>query len=716
MDFVGAVVLRRADRLPVSGCPTVAASLAFVALAARTGFPAVAVTRIEALTGRERGIVIRLAGPARRAAVRSLPPTARKPPRVVVDVPDGAFVSTVIGRLPGFPVRGVRTRRHRGVARIVVDLDRPTPFTVRRARAAVAVVFEAPGAESPPRREAPPAVPRVSPPPEPAIRDEERPTGFTGQPRRAPFAGEDLVPLPDRWRVGWPEHDRLPGAPHEHPYARGHWWDPYQLNVLKGDYPIVGQDTFVAVTARSDTVVEGRRLPIPSDVSSARAASERFFGRGELLTVDQNFILSLALFRGDAAFKPRDWEMRVTPVFNVNHAAARENGVVNIDPRRGTDRLDGHVALEELLGDYKIADVGPYYDTVNVRAGIQGFTSDFRGFLFTDFSPGVKLSGNLHANRTQWSVAYFRELEKDTNSGLNRAFADRGQDVAVANLTRQDFVFPGYATQLSLTYDDDHGRRHYDENGFLVRPADVGTPRVHTVRVGYVGWTGEGHIDRFNVSHAFFWALGRDDFNPIAGRDVRVNAQMAALELSYDRDWLRFKGSAFFASGDDDPTDGTAHGFDAILDAPDFAGGSFSFWQRQGIKLTGTNVNLVNRFSLLPTLRSSKEEGQQNFVNPGVLIGNVGVAGRLTPKLSFDANVNYVRFVETAPLELLLLQRRVRHDVGLDYGVGVRWRPLLIDNVIAVFGVAGFTPFGGFQDVYTARTLWQVFGALTLTY
>src|SRR5581483_10695128 len=82
----------------------------------------------------------------------------------------------------------------------------------------------------------------------------------------------------------------------------------------------------------------------------------------------------------------------------------------------------------------------------------------------------VKLSGNLHANRTQWSVAYFRELEKDTNSGLNRAFADRGQDVAVANLTRQDFVFPGYATQLSLTYDDDHGRRHYDENGFLVRP------------------------------------------------------------------------------------------------------------------------------------------------------------------------------------------------------------------------------------------------------
>jgi len=63
---------------------------------------------------------------------------------------------------------------------------------------------------------------------------------------------------------------------------------------------------------------------------------------------------------------------------------------------------------------------------------------------------------------------------------------------------------------------------------------------------------------------------------------------MAALEVSYDRDWLRFKSSFFWASGTVIPRGRTARGFDAIVDNPLFAGGPFSFWQRQGIKLTGT--------------------------------------------------------------------------------------------------------------------------------
>ena len=43
------------------------------------------------------------------------------------------------------------------------------------------------------------------------------------------------------------------------------------------------------------------------------------------------------------------------------------------------------------------------------------------------------------------------------------------------------------------------------------------------------------------------WALGEDELNGLAGRRVDVNAQMAAAELSYDRDWLRFKLSGFWA-------------------------------------------------------------------------------------------------------------------------------------------------------------------------
>ncbi len=74
----------------------------------------------------------------------------------------------------------------------------------------------------------------------------------------------------------------------------------------------------------------------------------------------------------------------------------------------------------------------------------------------------------------------------------------------------------------------------------------------------YLGWTSEGHIGLLNVSHAIYEALGHDTSNPIAGREVNINAQMAFLELSVDRDWMRYQTSVFYSSGDRDPRDGTA--------------------------------------------------------------------------------------------------------------------------------------------------------------
>ncbi len=570
-----------------------------------------------------------------------------------------------------------------------------------------------------PRRRPLPSPPEPPPAvePGPPVENTEEPTGYTGPP--APpetFPAEEEVDSRNRWRVGLPFYNRQPDNIHEAPLVRGQWWDPYDQNVLKGDYPVFGtQNTFFAFTLRSDTLLEGRRLPTPSDVSSARPGSYQFFGNGSSLLFNQNFPLTVELFEGNAGFRPRQWELRATPVFNVNYLSAREQGVVNINPAHGTTRLDGHVAMQELFGDYELATVGPYFDTINVRGGIQGFSSDFRGFLFVDHPAGLKLSGTYGANRTQWNVAYFRPLDKDTNTGLN-SFHDRDQNVAIGTLTRQDFLFPGYFAELIGAFDRDNASKRFDSNGFLVRPAAIGDAAPHQITVGYLGWTGDGHIDRIGVSHAFFQAIGRDDRNPIAGRATDVNAQMAALEVSYDRDWLRPKASFFWSSGDGKPTDGTARGFDSILDDPLFVGGPTSFWDRQGIKLTGTNVNLTNRFSLLPNLRPSNIQGQQNFVNPGIFIFNVGLFGRLTPKLAFEANVNYLRFQEPAPLKLVLLQHQIGHSVGIDYSIAFTYRPLLIDNIILVAGLAGLTPLDGFRDIYTAQTLFQGFLNVILTY
>src|SRR5207248_6315595 len=115
-----------------------------------------------------------------------------------------------------------------------------------------------------------------------------------------------------------------------------------------------------------------------------------------------------------------------------------------------------------------------------------------------------------------------------------------------------------------------------------------------------------------NLSTAFYQVLGTDSHNGLAGRDVFVNAQLAAAELSVDRDWLRFRTSFFFTSGDDKPTDGTARGFDSILDNNNFAGGQFSFFNTVGLPFTNTGTALDTPGSLIPSLRSSKIEGQAN--------------------------------------------------------------------------------------------------------
>jgi Carboxypeptidase regulatory-like domain len=511
----------------------------------------------------------------------------------------------------------------------------------------------------------------------------------------------------DRWRLEFPEYDRYGdrGARgRDIPFRKGRWYDPYNQSVLKGDYPIIGNKTFMVLSATSFSSLELRRAPTPSDVSSVDPLSAEFFGQPEALAASETLQFSFELFHGDTTFKPRDWAIKISPTFSVpNYLNARENGVVNIDVRRGTTRTDTQVSLEEAFGEVKLADLGANYDFVSLRAGIQPFVSDFRGFIYSDNNLGARVFGSLANNRYQYNLAFFSQLEKDTNSGLNR-FDLRHQDVYIANVYRQDFIRKGYTIQASLHFNDDRRSRKYDRNGFLVRPALIGDIRPHAIKVGYLGISGDGHLGRLNLTHSFYHVLGTDDRNPIAGRSVRVRSNMAAIEASVDRDYLRFRGSMFWAEGDANPTDGTATGFDAIFDDPNFAGGQFSFWNRQGIRLTQTGVGLVQPNSLLPSLRSSKIEGQANFVNPGIFIYNAGVDVEVTQRLKAVLNVNYLRFHRTQSLEYVLFQNNIRHDIGFDYSLGIAYRPFLINNVTLTFGAATLQTGRGFRDIYTDRS------------
>lgn len=519
--------------------------------------------------------------------------------------------------------------------------------------------------------------------------------------------------MPDRWKLPTPNYRRYAGDPQSQ-FVLGHWWDPFNRNMLKGDYPINGRQTFFTFTGDSITALDSRRLPTPSSNYPARPGEENFFGRPQQFFLAQTFRLRFQLSHGDTSFRPVDWQIRFTPVANINFLQTQENGIVNINPAYGTDRLDGWVGVQELFFEKKLRDLSPNYDFVSLRAGIQQFSSDFRGFIFADEQPGLRIFGNWRSNRFQYNLAAFDLLEKNTNSELN-TFHRRFRQVGVANVYIEDFLFKGYTTEFSFDVSNDEATVHYDDNGFPVRPAIIGSAQPHSIRSYYLGWTSDGHIGRIDVDHAFYQALGHDSLNPITGKRADINAQLAALELSRDQDWMRYRVSFLYASGDAHPHDAKsriARGFDSIVDNESFAGGEFSFFNRESIRLTSTGVALNSPDSFLPDLVSEKNEGQSNFVNPGLGLVNAGADARLTQKVKLVSNVSYLRFMRTEPLEYLLFQAPIQHSIGVDSSLGVIWRPLLSDNIVVKAGFADLVPGKGLREINQSKVLLSAFGTV----
>ena len=72
-----------------------------------------------------------------------------------------------------------------------------------------------------------------------------------------------FVPAPDRWGYRFPPETRT---------RESHWYDPFDRNKLKGDYPILGNRTFLVLNFVSTTFADARQLDTPGNVPSARPA------------------------------------------------------------------------------------------------------------------------------------------------------------------------------------------------------------------------------------------------------------------------------------------------------------------------------------------------------------------------------------------------------------------------------------------------------------
>ncbi len=496
--------------------------------------------------------------------------------------------------------------------------------------------------------------------------------GHTGHDRDEPDCDPNRLPTPeaatmpdpnavDRWRVV----DQI-GVPATlvNPYATN--------NVLKGDrplldHPIFGGNWFFDGTATSNTLFESRRVPVSA------AAGTPFITPREQQFDDQTTSLDVVLYRGDTIFAPPDFQFRFTPIFN--------NIATHTD---GADVTNNTVGAQALFIETHLRDVSANYDFDSLRVGIQAVNSDFRGFVLSDTPVGIRLFGTRDNDFYQYNIGWFRPLPK--NAGRQDEFgADLpANDIFLANLYIQDLFIPGLTSEALVMYDRNRARGTEIEAS--AQPDDGTALFVdgarHNFDVAYLGYSVDGHLGKWNLTGSLYEVLGIEEQSEFGATHENVEANFAAAELSRDFDWIRLRASGLYASGDSNPFDKTAHGFDGISQSALFAGADSSFFIHQQLPLVLDQLNLKVRDSLFPDLRSSAAPGESNYENPGLHLVGLGADFDFSPavRLSFDAN--HLWFDNTATLEAILGQKLAGSNIGTDVSFDLFYRPLDSQNII----------------------------------
>jgi hypothetical protein len=510
------------------------------------------------------------------------------------------------------------------------------------------------------------------------------------------------------------------------------WFDPYNQNTYKGDRPICvrseeederraregrpkcrtpkifklkGDEWFFAVSAISDTLLEPRTFPIPVGVqTTTRPGSIDVFGKNDSLVAAQTFILGAALIKGSTAYKPPDVEYRVTLALNANYVDVSERRVLFVEPSKGTDRFDYFLGVQELFVDYHIRNVSDRFDFDSIRAGIQPFQFDFRGFLFNDQQLGVRLFGNRDNNRFQYNLAAIWRLEKDTNSGLNSIGEfPRDDFILHANVFRQDFPVVGLTSTASLTYNmnREKGEIEVDDNGFPVRPALIGNLRP-AITTSSMSATASTAAWAAQPQRPGLWRVRLGPRQHLHRPTGKIRSYFFAAEPSYDVDFFRFAAhcSSPAATANRSTTSKAAS-----------TPSSRTRSSPEPTRATGSGRPSRSRAAGVPCrstaqrhpefARSSKEEGQSNFNNPGTILVGAGVDADVTPEVRISANANHLWFHKTAVLEALRTEGsipkvdRVRFVGGCDLPSRSSRRNLVFRASAAVL-----QPGKGFKDLF----------------
>jgi hypothetical protein len=512
-------------------------------------------------------------------------------------------------------------------------------------------------------------------------------------PNRLPTPDTAALPAPnvrDRWRV----IDQI-GVPATlvNPYATN--------NLLKGDRPLFGGNWFFNGTATSNTLLESRRIPV-----TAVQGTPSLDPRTQQFT-SQTASLDAVLYQGDTIFQPPDWQFRFTPIFN--YSATRTDGAQVATNTFGA---------QALFIETHLRDVSANYDFDSLRVGIQAVNSDFRGFVLADQPVGIRLFGTRDNDVYQYNIGWFRPLPKNTARQDEFGAGIPANDIFLANLYVQDFGRPGLTSEFLFMYDRNRARG--TQIVAAPQPGDVAATFTdgahHNYDVAYLGYSVDGHLGKWNLTASLYEALGLEEQSEFGLSHTRVQANFAAAELSRDFDWIRLRASGLYASGDSNPFDKTAHGFDGISQSALFAGADSSFFIHQQLPLALSQVNLKVRDSLFPDLRSAAAPGQSNYENPGLRLVGLGADFDFSPAVRLSLDANHLWFDQTATLNAVLGRTLPGRDIGTDLSFDLFYRPLDSQNVILRLTAARLVAAPATRQITGGDAPYSGFFNLILTY
>ena len=242
------------------------------------------------------------------------------------------------------------------------------------------------------------------------------------------------------------------------------------------------------------------------------------------------------------------------------------------------------------------------------------------------------------------------------------------------------------------------------------------TRAAQPMSVGYLGYGLDGHLGRLNTTTVLYGALGHERETAFSAAPSSVQAWFAASEFSMDFDWRRVRVSLLHASGDRNPLDQRETGFDSMNATPVFAGSDSSYFEHQRWALQSGVFDLKARDTLLPSLRSSADSGQQNFTNPGLNLLGLGVDMDLTPRWRVSVDVNGLWLDQPGALAAIVAQPPRSKAIGTEVAANTFFRPWNNQNVILRLSGSALLRGDGYREIYRGATPYSVFAFLVFTY